>query len=54
MTVPVCSRCDGWIETSNRKHPGYCSAYCRDKQHAEGNRKRAEVVERLSPRVRSR
>lgn len=30
MTTPVCASCDAYIETSNLRWPGYCSARCRD------------------------
>lgn len=37
MSVPVCDWCEGWIETSNRTHPGYCSPGCHQAAVAERN-----------------
>ncbi len=41
---PTCDWCGGWIETSNRNHPGYCSPGCRDAEQQErrNSRRRQE------------
>ncbi len=31
----TCDWCGGYIETSNRSHPGYCSPDCRDAEQQE-------------------
>jgi hypothetical protein len=28
--IPTCDSCAGWIDTSNRRWPGYCSPGCRE------------------------
>jgi len=37
MTTVSCLWCDGWIEASNLRWPGYCSPSCRnaDRQHRQ-------------------
>ncbi len=48
--TPVCTYCDGWIETSNRSHPGYCSPTCRDRTRATRDRATAEQAQRRADR----
>ncbi len=35
MKHATCRWCGGYIETSNRAHPGYCSPGCRDAEQQE-------------------
>jgi hypothetical protein len=41
--IPVCQRCDGYIETDNRRWPGYCRPDCRELDAAERTTKRDQT-----------
>lgn len=45
MTVN-CDRCAVYIETDNRRWPGYCSARCRDRDLADKLDRQRELRER--------
>lgn len=46
MSTAVCSWCDGYVEASNVRHPGFCSADCRDadRQHRQDEHDRRRQV----------
>jgi endogenous inhibitor of DNA gyrase (YacG/DUF329 family) len=45
MTV-TCDRCAAYIETGNRRWPGFCSAKCRDRDRADRDRDAADLAQR--------
>ena len=45
MTL-VCDYCCVWIETDNRRWPGYCSQRCRDDARLERDRAASERAQR--------
>lgn len=51
MSTAVCLWCDGYVEASNVRHPGYCSTHCRDtdrtaRQDAQDRRRQARRLSR--------
>jgi len=51
VSAAVCSWCDGYVEASNVRHPGFCSAECRDadrtaRQDAQDRRRQARRLSR--------
>ncbi len=44
--IPICSHCDGPIEQTNLRHPGYCSPSCRARDHTQRETLRRQARER--------
>lgn len=44
--IPICSNCDGPIEQTNLRHPGYCSLECRATDHTQRETLRRQARER--------
>ena len=51
MTTVSCLWCDGWIESSNLRWPGYCSSPCRNADRAD---RQAEHERRRQARADAR
>ena len=55
MSIADCTLCGNYAEQTNRNHPGYCSAECRDadrlerQQHAEAKRRKPGPDEDREP-----
>lgn len=49
MTACSCHYCDQWIEVSNRRFPGFCSATCRDLARPKPVQRKPDDVERMMP-----
>ena len=48
MPTPVCDHCDGYIESTNRRWPGYCSPSCRTALHEQREAaRRRRIAKRL-------
>lgn len=43
--IPVCARCEGDVETDNRRWPGYCCQPCAQDDQADRDRAAADLAQ---------
>jgi hypothetical protein len=46
MSAAVCDQCDGWIDVSNFRFPGFCSTACRDADRARRDAAASDLARR--------
>ena len=46
MSAAVCDRCEGWIQVSNFRFPGFCSPACRDEDRAYRDAAASDAAQR--------
>lgn len=56
MSTISCDWCGGWIDSSNLRWPGYCSAACRDlarlaRQARQATRRQVSAEDDAPPRM---
>lgn len=50
MSSATCDQCTGWIDVTNRRFPGFCSAFCRDQDRARRDAIASDLAQRRAAR----